>query len=164
MSSVVKMRLGWSVFLLLAGVWLAGLAGGCEKETPVASPIPQSGLLPIKIGSKTFACEVANNPRKREFGLMLRESLPENRGMLFVFTQEQVLSFWMKYTLIPLDIIFVDKEGKVVTIRQMKPQDETTTSSEKPVLYAIELNAGAAEKAGIRVGAKIEIPGDLPVH
>jgi len=69
-----------------------------------------------------------------------------------------VLHFWMKNTYIPLDIIYLDADGRVVTIKQMKPLDTTTVSNEKPAKYAIELNQGMAQKAGVREGDIIRLP------
>ena len=91
---------------------------------------------------------------------MNRESLGQDRGMLFVFEQEQVLGFWMKNTLIPLDIIFIDSEQFVVDVQTMRPEHEIAPDplpiyqSEGPALYAIEVNEGVAAECGI-------VPGDF---
>jgi uncharacterized membrane protein (UPF0127 family) len=89
---------------------------------------------------------------------MYRHSLPEDRGMLFTFDDEQVRNFWMKNTFIPLDIVFVDHTGKVVAIRQMQAQDTNLTSSDAPASAAIELNLGAAKAAGVKEGDSIKLP------
>ena len=92
---------------------------------------------------------------------MGRESLGEDRGMLFVFESENVLSFWMKNTLIPLDIVFVDENLAVVDVQTMRPEHETASgplpiyTSATPALYAIELNEGMAEECGIEPGMSV---------
>ena len=78
--------------------------------------------------------------------------------MLFVFPDEDYRSFWMRNTLIPLDIVYLDAGGNVVSIKQMKPMDETGVPSDFPAKYAIEMNQGAAAKAGVKVGDVLNIP------
>ena len=79
------------------------------------------------IASSVFYLEVADSSEKRTVGLMGRESLGEDRGMLFVFESEHTLSFWMKNTLIPLDIVFVDENLTVVDVQTMRPEHETAS-------------------------------------
>ena len=149
------LSLAVTIALLLAAAIAAG-AGGCQS----AASQPTSGLPTVKmqIGSKTFTLEVANDEETRERGLMRRDSMPADHGMIFVFDHEQVLPFYMKNTRIPLDIIFVGKDGVVVAVKQMRPYDLSITSSGKPALWAIELNAGAAAEAGVKAGDVLEIP------
>jgi uncharacterized membrane protein (UPF0127 family) len=90
---------------------------------------------------------------------MGRTELGENRGMLFVFEEEQRLSFWMKDTHIPLSIAYIDSEGRIVDIQDMKPLDDELpdyTSSE-PARYALEVNRGFFEERGVEVGDKVEL-------
>ena len=145
----------WSLFVLVGSLALGG-AGGCQSTASQSN----AGLATVKmqIGSKTFTLEVANTEETRERGLMRRDSMPADHGMIFVFDHEQVLPFYMKNTRIPLDIIFVDKDGVVVAVKQMKPYDLSTTSSVKPALWAIELNQGAAAAAGVKAGDLLTIP------
>jgi len=121
---------------------------------------PSSGLrvVPMTIGNSKFNLEVADTPETQEKGLMKRDSMPSDHGMLFVFDKAAKRNFWMKNTRIPLDIIYLDETGKVVSIKQMKPYDQTGVSSDFPAKYAIELNAGAASKAGVKVGTVLNIP------
>ena len=86
--------------------------------------------------------------------------MPDNHGMIFVFGEERELDFWMKNTRFPLDIAFLDATGKVVSIKQMRAYDLTSIPSEAPAKYAIELNLGAAAKAGLKVGNQIDIPSE----
>jgi uncharacterized membrane protein (UPF0127 family) len=78
--------------------------------------------------------------------------------MIFVFAEASVQSFWMHHTRFPLDILFLDSSGKVVSVSTMKAYDESLTSSKLPARYAIELNAGEAAGAGIKAGDKLELP------
>jgi uncharacterized membrane protein (UPF0127 family) len=85
---------------------------------------------------------------------------PEDRGMLFVFGEEQELSFWMKNTLIPISIAFIHSEGRIVDIQDMKPLDDDPPSyvSAEPARYALEVNQGFFEERGIKVADRAELP------
>lgn len=101
--------------------------------------------------------EIAEDDYKREIGLMDRASMGEMEGMLFVFPQERDLSFWMKNTIMPLDMIFVNGRNLIVTVqRNTKPFSEESYSSSAPALYVVEVNAGFAERHGITPGDSIE--------
>ena len=89
---------------------------------------------------------------------MWRDSMPADHGMLFVFPTEEPLSFWMKNTRIPLDIIYLDAVGHVVSVKQMQPYNLRGVSSEGLAKYAIELNQGAAQKTGVKRGDLLTIP------
>ena len=155
-------RILCSFFLAFCGVISVT---GCDKNTPTTQ---SSGAgknegqslptVPMKIGDRTFDIEVAKTPQQHEIGLMKRDSMPENHGMIFVFDDEHMLEFWMKDTRIPLDIMYLDASGKVVSVATMRPYDLTSISSLVPAQYAIELNAGMVAKLGIRAGQVIDIP------
>jgi uncharacterized membrane protein (UPF0127 family) len=132
------------------------LLAGCDQQ-------PSSGLptVPMQIGSKTFTLEVADRTDSRTTGLMRRDSMPADHGMIFVFGEEEPRGFWMKNTRIPLDIIYLDAKGKVVSVKQMKPFDLNTTPSDGPVQYAIELNKDAAGAAGVTAGMTLTVPAGL---
>lgn len=117
---------------------------------------PQGDLVPIRVAGIEILVEIADEDEERSRGLMHRESLPENQGMLFVYTDERTLSFWMRNTLIPLDIAYIDREGRIVDIQQMEPQDSTTHPSAAPAMYALEMNQGWFEANGVEVGDRIE--------
>ena len=102
--------------------------------------------------------EVADTDEERQMGLMGRDALAEDAGMLFVFDAEQQLSFWMKDTLIPLSIAFMDSEGRIVDIQDMQPLDETPHLSAEPAQYALEVNQGFFGTRGIQVGDSVELP------
>ena len=131
--------------------------GGCESQPHAES---SDGLPTVKmqIGSRTFTIEIAKSHAEQEKGLMKRDGMPEDHGMIFLMAEEEVQSFWMKDTRFPLDILFLTNGGKVVSIHQMEAYDEKSTSSDFPARYAIELNKGLASKAGVKVGDVIDIP------
>ncbi len=106
----------------------------------------------VVIKSDTLFVEVAVTPEEREIGLMYREFLPENNGMLFIFEQESRLSFWMKNTFIPLSIAFINSDGIIVDIQQMEPMTTKSHISRFPAKYALEVNKGWFKKHRIAVG------------
>lgn len=104
--------------------------------------------------------EVANNHQLRRKGLMFRKHLPKNSGMIFVFSQEQNLSFWMKNTSIPLCIAYISSSGKINEIHDMKPLDISQTyPSRYPAKYALEMNRGWFKNNNITRGCRIDING-----
>ena len=104
--------------------------------------------------------EIADDPAKRQKGLMERTALAENAGMLFVFNREQQLSFFMRNTLIPLSIAYIDGGGRIVDIQDMQPLDETPHPSAEPAKYALEVNQGFFNEHGVEVGNKVSLPGE----
>lgn len=103
-----------------------------------------------------FDVEIAQTSEERAKGLMFRESMPENYGMLFVFDDDAPRSFWMKNTLIPLDMIFIDGNMTVVDVKNAVPckEDPCSTYSAHGK-FVLEINAGLAEKNGIRAGSRM---------
>ncbi|BCX13894.1 MAG: hypothetical protein KatS3mg085_426 [Candidatus Dojkabacteria bacterium] len=116
--------------------------------------IPSENIEIIAPNGKKIFVEIADDNTERQRGLMFRDYLPEDAGMLFVFEKEQTLNFWMKNTYIPLDIIFLDADKKVVKIHTNTMPNQTTEiySSEKPAKYTLEVNAFWTEKNGIKIG------------
>ena len=102
--------------------------------------------------------EIADTAAEWQMGLMGRTALAQDAGMLFVFDQEQLLSFWMKDTLIPLSIAFIDSQGRIVDIQDMQPLDETSHQSAVPAQYALEVNQGFFGERGIMIGDTVELP------
>jgi hypothetical protein len=118
-----------------------------------------------KDGSEVdFLVETADSPEERSRGLMSRESLPENQGMLFVFEQDGQHAFWMKDTLIPLSIAFIEGEGEIVDIQDMEPQSETLHSADEPYLYTVEANQGWFARNGIAPGSQVRIARTAPTE
>ncbi len=110
----------------------------------------------VQFGKQTFKVETAVTETQRSKGLMHRRSLDADSGMLFVYSYEQQLSFWMKNTLIPLDIAFIARDGHILNIANMEPLDESTVVSDGKAMYALEMNRGFFEKYDIKVGDRIE--------
>ena len=90
-----------------------------------------------------------------QWGLMNRNSLPDGEGMLFIFENEQFLSFWMKNTTIPLSIAFIASDGRILDIKDMRPLDESSVLSSRPAKYALEVPQGWFDRAGIRTGDRL---------
>lgn len=112
--------------------------------------------LTLAIKSHKLTAEIAATEPQRATGLMHRRMLPENRGMLFVFPYTAPQSFWMMNTYIPLSIAFLDENGAIVNIADMKPLTTDSHSSTKPAKYALEMNQGWFAKRGIKPGARVE--------
>ncbi|HZC83473.1 MAG TPA: DUF192 domain-containing protein [Rubrobacter sp.] len=134
--------------------------------TSALPTLAQEGLAPQAVMTITNSAgervevpvEIAATDAERERGLMGRTALAEDAGMLFVFDQEQQLSFWMKDTLIPLSIAYIDGGGRIVDIQDMQPLDETPHPSAEPARYALEVNQGFFAARGIQVGDRAELP------
>jgi hypothetical protein len=108
--------------------------------------------------SHRFTVEMATNPMQRARGLMFRESMPQTHGMLFVFDSPRRLSFWMRNTLIPLDMLFLDRDGRVINIaRRTTPRSDRSYQSAGPALAVLEINGGLSGLLGIA-------PGDRVIH
>ncbi|MBI3185251.1 MAG: DUF192 domain-containing protein [Myxococcales bacterium] len=111
-------------------------------------------------GARAIEVEVAATPASRTRGLMWRKSLPEGKGMLFVFPKEEDQGFWMKNTLIPLDMIFIGRDRRIVGIvRNAEPRSLKSRGVGKPSTYVLEVPGGFADKAGIAVGSAVELEG-----
>jgi uncharacterized protein len=130
---------------------VAGLAGAIAAVTAFA----QLPTIELTAGIHLIRAEVANTMESRTQGLMFRKYLGPNEGMLFVFPQAEPYCFWMKNTLIPLSIAFLDAQGKVVSVDEMQPQTENTHCAAAPAQYALEMTAGWFAAKGIRPGAML---------
>jgi uncharacterized membrane protein (UPF0127 family) len=108
--------------------------------------------IPLYIKSREIWVEVAKTPEEIVHGLMGRRYLGTDEGMLFVFEKEDYHSFWMKDTRIPLSIAFIDKEGRIVSIKDMKPLTLETHTPPQPILYALEMKKGWFSSNRIKVG------------
>lgn len=137
---------------------LALFPQACGGAAPTPKDETDLPAVQICIGSTTFQLEIASTEAQRNKGLMFRAVMAKDHGMVFVFENEEERAFWMRNTLIPLQILYMDAKGQIISIKSMKPQDETPVPSDGSILYAIELNDGAATAAGIKVGDKIALP------
>jgi uncharacterized membrane protein (UPF0127 family) len=108
--------------------------------------------IPLYIQHEEIWVEVAKTPEEVAHGLMGRKHLGKNEGMLFIFETEDYHSFWMKDTLIPLSIAFIDKDGRIVWITEMNPLTLDSHVPPQPILYALEMNKGWFSSRGIKAG------------
>ncbi|MDX1389091.1 MAG: DUF192 domain-containing protein [Acidobacteriota bacterium] len=140
-------------------------ADGGVPATPAAqeraanaddTPSEVGETFPIRVAGIEIQVEIADDEAERSKGLMFRESLPENGGMLFVYESARPLGFWMRNTLIPLDIAYIDEQGRIVDIQSMEPGDETTHWSSSDAMYALEMNIGWFEENQVTVGDLVE--------
>jgi uncharacterized membrane protein (UPF0127 family) len=145
--------LAFSLILLLSFPY--GTSAGTDPATP--------GLVQIKLpGGATIQAELADTPQKRATGLMYREHLDADRGMLFTFTQAQAWVFWMKNTKIPLDLIWMNEKKQIVHIEQNVPICTRTDDScpqyrpNEDAVYVLELAAGRAESLKLQRGSKLQ--------
>jgi len=109
----------------------------------------------LKIGAHSIKAEVVYTPETRARGLMLREKMGKNNGMLFVFDQLGYHGMWMKNTLIPLSVAFIDAKGRIINIAEMTPHSEVTHSATGPARFALEMNSGWFKARNIAPGAAI---------
>ncbi len=110
-------------------------------------------------GGEVFAVEVADDAAERAQGLMFRKAMDPASGMLFVYEAPRAVAFWMKNTLIPLDMIFADPAGRVTRVHAMAvPGDETPVEGGSGVQFVLEINGGLAERLGIAPGAELRHP------
>lgn len=131
------------------------VARGEAMILPV-DPVPLIAL--TGEGQKTFSIEVADDITERTAGLMYREDMADDHGMLFVFDQTQMVGFWMKNTPMRLDLIFIGQDGKIRAIKEGEPFSEATISPGEPVRFVLEFKAGTAERNGIRDGDFLQHP------
>lgn len=152
---------------LIAGVAAIALLPGCgqaggsasdqdaERPQPISMP-GQARTATIRVGGVEVTAEIADNQELRQQGLMNRDSLAENHGMLFVYGTSEVRSFWMRNTRIPLDIAFIDANGVIINIEAMEPQTDQNYYSQGPMMYALEMDLGWFEANGVGPGDRLE--------
>lgn len=140
----------------LSGIQYAAVAGTILWVSPVWAQ--QAALPKIKLnaGIHVIQAEVASTTETRSQGLMQRKSMAPGAGMLFLFDAPAAHCMWMKNTLIPLSVAFIDERGEIVNIADMQPLDETTHCALRPVRYALEMNQGWFKKRGIGPGTRID--------
>ena len=137
--------------------------GAADSAPPPTTPGPGFQVrLTQGEASATVTVEIAATPDQRSLGLMHRNQLDEDAGMLFLFPRDSGGGFWMSNTLIPLDIAYIGADGRVQEIRAAKPLDETVLTPAEPYRYVLEVNQGWFERHNMGVGALIELPEGLP--
>jgi uncharacterized membrane protein (UPF0127 family) len=113
-------------------------------------------MLELSAGFHRIEAEVAANDQNRQLGLMNRQAMPPQHGMLFVFPQKNTHCMWMRNTLLPLSVAFMDEDGVIINIEDMKPQTEDNHCARVPARYALEMNLGWFAQRGIKAGAKLK--------
>jgi uncharacterized membrane protein (UPF0127 family) len=146
---------------------LTACGSTAHAPTPVPTGSDGASLTRLtfvnKDGSEVdFLVEIADSPEERGVGLMFRERLPEDHGMLFIFEQDGQHSFYMRNTLVPLSIAFIKSDGSIVEIEDMAPQTEDLHSVPEPYRYAVEANQGWYERNGISAGSRAVISALAP--
>jgi uncharacterized membrane protein (UPF0127 family) len=112
-------------------------------------------MMELSAGFHRIEAEVAANDQNRQLGLMNRKAMAVQHGMLFVFPQDNTHCMWMRNTLLPLSVAFLDDEGKIINIEDMQPQTEDNHCARRPARYALEMNLGWFTQRGIKPGVKL---------
>ena len=142
-------------------------SAACSAQTPTAAEIQagaQAGLQRVRLtihsatGDHRFTIEVAATPQQQETGMMFRRSVGANRGMIFPYNPPQSVAFWMRNTLIPLDLIFIRADGSIARIATAKPLDETLVPSGEPIAAVLEIRSGRSAELGVREGDRVDWP------
>ncbi len=139
----------WRVVLLIAGCFGSGVAYAEAYDDAW-----------VFVGNQDFQTELAITPAEQRQGLMFRKSMQDNQAMLFIYQKPRRVAFWMKNTLIPLDMLFFDDNGSLVEIKENIPPCKTATCPTYParyprIKYVLEINAGLSQKLGLKVGDKL---------
>ncbi|MFD0977812.1 DUF192 domain-containing protein [Salinimicrobium gaetbulicola] len=157
-------------YSLLSLLLLGGFFIGCKEEMKSPGKQVNTQLIEFKKEGEVYLTntsgdtlahlevEIADDTYQRETGLMYRQSLQENRGMLFIFDTEAQRGFYMKNTNIPLDLIFLDSDLKVVSIgKDAKPHSLETIPSNEPAQYVLEVNAGLSDQWKLEPGDRLNL-------
>jgi uncharacterized membrane protein (UPF0127 family) len=152
MQSNVPRRATGLCASLAALLWLA-LAAGCSSDSsPRVHVQTDSGEVGVRV-------EIVHTPEARQRGLMWRDQLAEDAGMLFVFPETRPLSFWMRNTPLPLDIIYITEDAEILRIaRSTRPYSDRPIPSGGPARYVLEVNAGFAARHGLAEGDAVRLP------
>lgn len=131
---------------------LIALLLGVSPSLSFAQAAP---VIELTVGMHRIEAEVVNTQETRMRGLMMRTSMPAHRGMLFVFDADARHCMWMKNTLLPLSVAFLDEQGRILNIEDMQPQTEDNHCAARPAAFALEMNQGWFRQKGIAPGARI---------
>lgn len=136
--------------LVMATALASGSVGGQQQI-----PQPELPRIALSIGIYAVQAEVANTFASRAVGLMARRTMAPNHGMLFVFPAVETQCMWMRNTVLPLAVAFIDEQGVIANIAEMEPMTETSHCATKPVRFALEMNRGWFAAKGIKPGTRI---------
>ncbi len=144
MKGAIPAPAGFALMMLLSA---AAIAQSSTQQLPI---------MPVSIGIHAVRAEVAHTFETRARGLMQRPALGPNEGMLFVFPDAAAQCMWMKNTLIPLSVAFIDESGAIINVEEMQPHSERTHCAKKPAKFALEMSRGWFAEKNIRPGARIQ--------
>jgi uncharacterized membrane protein (UPF0127 family) len=147
---------------LLALTMLAAPFAACGGDDDGGPAQPTAAVVTFNDGDVALTVEVADEPAERSEGLSGRNSLAEDAGMLFVYTEDSTVSFTMRETLVPLSIAFVAADGRIVDIQDMEPLSQVSYASPEPFRYAIEANQGWFADNDVSAGELADVAGALP--
>jgi uncharacterized protein len=156
----MTINLYWRRYALrsLAGLAIA-LAGFCSGGVSANDATDVLTIATASGDEISFSVEIARTPAERSLGLMHRDRLDPEKGMLFIYEVEQPVDMWMRNTKIPLDMLFIGVDGIIVKIHERAvPYSEEIISSEKPVVAVLEVNGGTASRLGLRPGDLVSLP------
>lgn len=162
--TIVVVIVAFAAYFILSNVLVTKDTSNKELDRAVQKPtvyeFQKEGELTFNNAKNNFISkidiEIADNEESRATGLMFRDKMDQNHGMLFVFPNEEPQAFWMKNTILPLDIIFVNSKMEIVKIQKNAvPYSEKSLPSVKPAQFVVEVNAGYCDKLGIGEGDKI---------
>lgn len=151
-----------AALLCTAAALPAAPATAQQPPSATMQPSPRLPQVRIQAGIHLIKAEVAADAATRARGLMMRERLGPNEGMLFVFPDKGLQCFWMRNTLVPLSVAFLDDDGTIVNIADMKPLSEQSHCPLKPVRFALEMEQGWFAKRGIGPGTRLSEPRFFP--
>jgi uncharacterized membrane protein (UPF0127 family) len=155
---LAPVRMIVAALVLLAGVVVMQPSPVTAQSPQAAQQLEQLALVTAG-GRHVFQVEVMRTPEQRARGLMFRRHLPADRGMLFDFEREEPVAMWMQNTYIPLDMIFIRRDGTIARIAERtEPLSTRTIPSGEPVLGVLEVNGGVAERIGLKPGDRVEHP------
>lgn len=159
-SGITKYLVVILFFLIIAAIIYMNINPPAPEPEPKQYRFKKEGLLTIvdSLGVEIAKVdiEIADTDYERTLGLMYRQTMAENEGMLFIFPDEEIRSFWMKNTILPLDMLFINSERRIVTIhKNTTPYSEQSYRSTQPAKYVLELNAGYCDLKGIKTGDMI---------
>lgn len=132
------------------------IAAAFASTSAPAAATMKFQVIPLTAGMHVIQAEVAATEAERQQGLMFREKMEPNEGMVFLFDAPASVCMWMKNTLLPLSVAFLDGNGKIVNIEDMKPQTTDSHCAKRPVRYALEMNRGWFKQKNIKPGSTIE--------
>ena len=148
-----------AMVFVVAGLGIFLALPQADADQSMRLPVDPAPLVAVTAtGERSFTVEVADDVNERSAGLMFRESMDDDHGMLFVFQQTRPVAFWMRNTPMPLDLIFIGQDGLVKAVKPGEPMSEATITPGEPVRFVLEFKRGTAERAGITRGTELRHP------